>query len=100
MLPRRPLLTLEAKTPWRPGMLLPGEADDMSRAELGARSHQQRLDRTRLRQVTFRMRIGTNKTVGVIASTDKQAVQRARWSARIPKDWPAIAVDGRPYKDS
>jgi hypothetical protein len=100
MLPRRPLLTLEAKTPWRPGMLLPGEADDMSKRELGARSRQQKIDRSVTRYVTFRMRIGTDKTVGVIASTDKQAVQRARWSAKIPKDWPAISVDNRPYQDS
>jgi hypothetical protein len=92
MFPRRPLLTLAEA-------LLPGEADFMSKKELGARSHQQRLDRTKTRYVTFRMRIGTNKTVGVIASTDKQAVQRARWSAKIPKDWPAVAVDNRPYKD-
>jgi len=92
MFPRRPLLTLAEA-------LLPGEADFMSKKELGARSHQQRLDRTKTRYVTFRMRIGTDKTVGVIASTDKQAVQRARWSAKIPKDWPAVAVDNRPYKD-
>jgi len=95
---RRPLLTLENQHPWF-GRLLPGERDTMSKRDLGQRTHAQYLARAKLRAVAFRIPIGDTRVISVVASTEKQAVQRARAMHQIPKSWRAIAVDGRPYKE-
>lgn len=97
---RRRLLTIEnhPSHPWF-GRLLPGERDTMTKQELGQRTRAQYLARAKLRSVRFRIPIGDTRDFAIIASTEKQAVQRARFTFQIPKSWRAIAVDGRPYKE-
>ncbi len=109
---RRPLITLdEADRRRTPGSvppapkshghsppthvrLLPGEAGGMSHAQLGHRSHQQRLARTRSRQVTFSNGIAT-KSVNSLESTDKRAMADARKKARLGREWKVVAINGR-----
>lgn len=69
--------------------LLPGEADAMSKKALGFRSHQQRLNRTGTRTVTFSNGIAT-KRVSVIASTDRAAAKAARKQARLSSAWKVV----------
>lgn len=69
--------------------LLPGEADTLSNAQLGFRSHQQRLNRTKTRIVKFTNGIAT-KHVSVIASTDREAEKKARKKARLTKSWKVV----------
>ena len=103
-LTRRPLLTLEATDKRRmPGSvknpgghqppmnkkLLPGEHELMSKKALGFRSHQQRVNRTTTRTVTFSNGIAT-KTIRVIASTDMGAAKIARKQARLNSSWKIV----------
>ena len=94
-LDRRPLKTI---TEMR--RLLPGEAELMSKRQLGQRSHQQRLNREGLRIVTFSNGIA-EVNVNVMASTDLKAVQKARRVKRLGAAWKAKRVSDkagrRPY---
>lgn len=73
----------------------------LSRQQLGARSHQQRLTREHLRRVTFSNGI-KDIDVSVIESTDLRAVRKARKTKRLTAAWKATHVadkDGRrPYR--
>jgi hypothetical protein len=100
---RRALRTLaeadKGKRPWRPWFLPPGEAEFRSKKELGQRSHQQKVERTRDRTVTFQTGIGHTRDFTIVASTDKQAIQRIRYVHKAPKTWKVVAVDGQPYSE-
>jgi len=86
-------------TPPAPRRILPGTADLYSPEQLARASQQTKLDNTRERAVTFRTRAGFTRTIKVEASTDKQAVARARYAGHVGKDEPAIAIDDKPYRD-
>ena len=73
--------------------LLPGEVGAMSNKALGFRSHQQRLNRTGNKIVTFSNGIAT-KNISVIESTPRRAVAVARKKSKLNRMWKVVKVDG------